>query len=376
MNDNTQDNTLRILQNEKSDICISIIMPTHRLSPDRRADPAQLQKTLQAVETYLQGKYDHATATPLIQAMNELYKQIDFKHVTAGIGLFVSANVKKLVHFFFPVTERVMIAKSFDTRDLLYESYYDTPYIVLSLSQKEVKLFNARLNRLITIIDQHFPKKNTAEYEYSRPNRGKAYAGHSFLKDIEKDKSEMEAVRLKSFFRETDELLNNYASNEVPLIITGEKKDLAFFRQVTTHEQDIACTIPGNYAIYNEQELGALTWKAIKLFLDNRKEKLVRDFKEKVGEGTGLTGIEKCWKAVQEGKGYILLVEKDYSLPGYLVNNDDYELHLYPPIQPHHLVPDAVYRLIEIVLEKNGEVIILENDALEDFRRVALIARY
>jgi hypothetical protein len=122
--------------------------------------------------------------------------------------------------------------------------------------------------------------------------------------------------------------------------------------------------------------LGALTWKAMKLFLDNSKEKLIRDFQEITGEGRGITGIQNIWKAVTEGNCLKLLVEKDFSVPGYITNGADYELHLYPPVKSHQIIPDAVNRLIEMVLEKNGEVIMMENDVLQDYNRLALITRY
>ncbi len=367
---------LRILQNEKCDICISIITPTHRLSPERRTDALQLEKAIEEAKLQLLIKYNEDAVKPLIDAVNELYGQIDFLHNCAGIGLFVSKNVKKLIHFFFPVKEKIMIGHSFNVRDLIYESYYDIPYRVLMLSKKEARLFNARLNKTMAITDIHFPKKNEAEYEYNRPSRGSSYVGNAFVKDFEKDKSEMNEIRLKAFFRETDELLNSYLSNGSPLIVTGENKDLVCFGQVTIHKQHIACNIPGNYKTFNENKLGVLTWTAMKLFLDNQKEILVSDFKENKGPGPGVAGIVNSWKAVMEGRGYRLLVEKDYSVPGYINNNDDSQIYLQPPIQPHQVLTDAVTQLIRMVHEKNGEVIILENDALQDYQRLALITRY
>lgn len=376
MNKHMLSNDLQTLLEERSDVCISVIMPTHRLSPGRRTDPAELANIMENVKLGLQKKYDNATIAPLLLAMDDLYEQIDFIHNTAGIGIFVSAHVKKLVPFFFPVKERVTIAQSFDVRDLLYQSYYDTPYVVLQLSQKETRLFNGRLNALTEITDSHFPKKNDAEYEYSRHSRGNSNTGHSFVKEIEKDRSAIEEIRFKNFFRETDQVLNSYLSNKVPLIVTGENKDLSYFRQVTTHEEQIACNVPGSYANYNVHELGALTWQAMKLFLDNNKDRLVRDFSEKTGEGLGITGIDNIWKAVQEGRGYKLLVEKDYSVPGYLPEHEDYDLVLHEPKQAHRNLPDAVSSLIQLVHEKNGEVIMVENDVLRDYRRMALITRY
>ncbi|THU39573.1 hypothetical protein FAM09_13810 [Niastella caeni] len=376
MNKHIVTDNLRALRNEKNDICVSIIMPTHRLSPGRRTDPVQMEKAIQQVKLQLKNNYDQVAISTLVQAIDELYEQIDFMHNTAGIGMFVSQNVKWLIHFFFPVQERITISRSFDIRDVLYETYFDIPYVILMVSQKEARLFNARLNVVTEITDSHFPKKNEADYEYNRPSRGSSYVGHSFVKEFEKDKSISEEIRLKSFFRETDDLLKSYLNRGVPLIVTGENKDLAYFSQVTGHLQNIACNIPGNYMTFNNTELGDLTWKAVKLFLDNKKTNLVRDFKEKIGEGLGLTGIENIWKAVQEGRGYKLLVEKDLSVAGYIGNNNDYEMHLHPPKQPHHLEPGVVNRLIEAVLEKNGEVIIMDNDSLEEFGRLALITRH
>jgi hypothetical protein len=89
-----------------------------------------------------------------------------------------------------------------------------------------------------------------------------------------------------------------------------------------------------------------------------------------------VTGVENIWKAVQEGRAYKLLVEKDFSIPGYLPKDDDYNLHIFPFKQPNHLVPDVVNRLIEMVLAKNGEVIMIENDVLQDHKRMALFTRY
>jgi len=376
MNTIMQSNDIKMLLEEKSSICVSIIMPTYQLSPGRRTNPVQLYQMIQEAKSMLQNKYDNATIAPLMLAIDELYEQMDFMHNTAGIGIFVSLHVKKLVPFFFPVKERITIAQSFNVRDLLYESYYDTPYIVLQLSQKETRLYNGHLNSLTEITDQHFPQKNEVVYEYSRHTRGNSNTGHSFVKEIEKDRSAMEEIRFKNFFRETDKLLNYYLSIKVPLIVTGENKDLSYFRQVTTHEEQIVCNVPGNYATYNQHELGALTWQAMKLFKDNNKDKIVRDLSEKTGEGLGITGLDNIWRAVQEGRGYKLLVEKDYSTRGYLPDNEDYNLFLHEPNETHRILTDAVSTLIQLVLEKNGEVIMVENDVLRDYRRIALITRY
>jgi len=209
MNYNMLQNELTLLQNDKSGLCISIIGSTHQLSPDRRTDPQQLENTIQEAKAELQEKYGNTpVVAALLQRIDDLYSQIDFNHNGPGIGLFVSQNVKIVIPFFFPVRQRVSIGRSFDIRDLVYQSDYGLPYIVLTLSKEEAKLFTGQLNVLTETTDTNFPHLNNAEYEYSKPSRGSSYVGHSFVKEFEKDKSIVEEIRLKQFFKETDDLLN------------------------------------------------------------------------------------------------------------------------------------------------------------------------
>ncbi len=367
---------LAVLQKEKGDICISVISPTHRLSPERRTDQVRLEKAIQRANDYLKNQYGDQNINSHLRALDELFRNIDFNKNTEGIGLFVSASVKKLVQFSFPVKEKVIIGNSFEIRDLLYEAYYNRPYAVLLLSEKEAKLFNGRLNNVTEITDDRFPQNNTAEYEYNRAARGSSYGGNAFVKEVEKDKSILEEIRFENFFRQTDALLTGYVGNQTPLIVAGAEKNLAHFRKITQHEKNTIGYIPGNYFLAAANELGELAWNEMKVYLDNEKEDLLRDFNEKIGEGPGITGIQEIWKAVKEGRGFKLLVEKDFSLPGFIINEEEYHLYLHPPKKAHRVLPDAVNELIEIVLEKKGEVVMVENDRLKDHARIALITRY
>lgn len=114
----------------------------------------------------------------------------------------------------------------------------------------------------------------------------------------------------------------------------------------------------------------------MKQYLDQEKAKLINDFKEKKGEGRSITGLQNIWKAVTEGRGFKLLVEKDYSHRGFVNDNNEYQLSLGAPHDDHYVLTDAVNNIIEMVLKKNGEVVIFDNDTLKAYVRMALITRY
>lgn len=357
-------------------ICISIIVPAHRLSPERRTDRERLEKAIQRAKGYLMANYSQDEIKPLVKAIDELYSRLDFNHNEEGIGLFVAPGIRQLVQFFFPVKEKVMVGESFDIRDLLYQEYYAGPYIVLMLNEKEARLFQARSNALEEVHDARFPKKHEAQYEYQRPVYGSANGKNAFTKSIEKDKSQLEEIRYESFLKLVDDALSNYVTGDTPLIITGAQKDLAYFNKVTRHVENIAGLLPGNYAHLSINELGKMTWNIMKSFLNVVKQKEIGELEGRTGNRNCLTGILDIWEAVQEGRGLKLLVEKDYAMAGFLKKDNDYQLYLHPPKEPHRILPDAINSLIETVLEKNGKVILLENKSLQAYQRMALVTRY
>ncbi|MDP4261359.1 MAG: hypothetical protein Q8941_02400 [Bacteroidota bacterium] len=363
------------LQNEKGNICVSVIVPAHRLSPERRTDVTEVKKAIEKAGQLLQYKYGEKEVEPLVQTMHGLYKTIDFTHNLDGIGLYVSPHFKLSVKFPFPVEEKVMAGDSFEIRDLLYKINYSIPYYVLVLTEKHIRLFEGSWDELAEIKDKNFPVDYKDDFEYAKPVHSAHYAGYSQVKGFEKDKSELETIRFRDFFREVDKLLDNYLVNDTPLLLTGVERELSLFGGITGHARKIAGKITRSFNYSHEKELADIAWPAMYQYFKNEREKLVKEFAEKIGEGLAVTGIQDIWSAAQEGRALKLLVEKDYRCPGFLTG-EGYRLHLFPPESPHKVLPDAVDALIVAVLEKSGHVFFVDNGTLKDYDRIALITRY
>ncbi len=368
--------SLQTQKNKTGNICVSIITPVSFLLKDRKLISMQIEKAVHQAKMLLRNSYDNNIATPLSDAIDELSEQIDYLHRGTGIGFFVSGHAKALIHFNFPVTEKVTIDHAFQVKELIYESYYDVSYAILALGKNETRLYTARLDNITEIIDKHFPQKRDVLYEYSGPPRGGSYTGNSSLKEFEKDKIVMDETRVSDFFRETDNVLSNYITNETLLVITGDRNDLLYYKTITAYNKQIACEIPGSHISLNPQELGPLAWKNMLLYLNKCKRRVIDDFEEKIGEGKGVTGLENIWRTVLEDRCYRLLVEKDYSVKGYLVNDRAADLRLDVPDEPHTIVADVVNDLILNALDKKAEVIVFDYNTLKDHNRLGLITRY
>lgn len=364
------------LQKEKGNICVSIVIPVHQLSPERRVDELEVKKAIKRAEELLQYKYPGSNEiNGITNSLDKLYRQLDFTHNLDGLGLFVSPGVEFAVQFPFQVEEKIMVGSNFEIRDLVRKINYSIPYYTLVITEHGGRLFEGLGDDLTEINDNNFPVGYEDSYEYSKPSRSSSYAGYSHVKIFEKDKSELEAIRLSAFFRKLDELLDTYLISDTPLVIMGVEKELSLFSKVSGHQKNIVAKIPGSYANLNEKELAELAWPAIRLHLENVYGELIKEFVEKIGERHAISGIQDVWSATREGKGFKLLVELDYRCPGFLIENEEH-LYLKPPQKPHSVLPDVVDDIIEMILEKNGKVYFVGNGALEGYGRIGLITRW
>lgn len=351
--DNSIMSTIQKMVDEKGKTCVSIIVPTHRLGQDRQADHRIMEDAVAIAKQALVNE-----STDYMVAIDELYQEIDFNKNKEGIGIFVSPNIRELVKFPFPVARKISVNKSFLLQDLLYVENYSTPYYLLDVSKKKIHLFRGVMDHLEEIHDQNFPQKVYDDYEYNKPSQSSSSAGYAHVKSYEKDKSEVELIRLKKTFRDAGKNLSEYLTKKTPLLVCGTKRSVSLFTAIANHENNIISSIGDNYHGMELHDLELLTWLQIQSYVNNQKQELVEEFKEKIGFGLAAWGIEDVRKAAIEGKGLKLLVEKNYC-------KDSNDKH-----------PDAVNKIITTVLEKNGNVIIVEDETLRDYKRIASINRY
>jgi len=361
---------IRDMVKERGKTCISIIVPTHRAGQDRQGDRLEVLRATMAVNKEVLNSPGN-----FLRDIDSLFQQIDFNRNKEGIGIFVSPGIKKLVSFPFPIKKKVIIDKCFQLLDLIYTDNYRTAYYLLDISKKEIHLFEEIMDHLEEIKDENFPKEIKDGYEYNKPSHSNSATGYAHVKEVEKDKSILNQVRIKRTFQSTDKLLSKYiVRKDVPLLLCGPTKDISSYRSITKHTENIITSISDNYKDTSLHDLEVLAWQQVRSWIDEQKLKSVNEFKEKRGEGLGVFGIEKIWIAAKEGRGRILLVERDYGKAGFVTADDG--LFLQDPGGKQAKSCDAVDEIINTVLEKNGEVIVVEKDVLEDYEGIALVTRY
>ena len=169
---------------EKEDPCISIVIPTHRYSTERRQDPKALEKAASKAKSLLQhSAWPKEKVLSLSNKIDAVLQNIDYIRLQDGLAVFVSPNITKFFLLPFPVTEKIMLGKNFELRDLIYFNQFLKPYYLLAVSKKKIRLFRGEGRDIQEVHNDDFPKQYVESYEYAKPSRASSFSAG--LKDYE-----------------------------------------------------------------------------------------------------------------------------------------------------------------------------------------------
>lgn len=352
---------LKELQSLVSTPSLSILLPTYRNFPDNKKDSIRVKNLVNEAKERLSQEFSNREIAPLLQQLETLVGEINYPHTLDGLALFVSPDFAKLFYLNFPVRERVVIDRTFATRDLVYGMHRMRRYWVLLLSQASTRLLLGTGENLEEIQDGNFPMEMTGP------------AGTTPI-PYEADSSYIDD-RHRRFFQKVDEAFNTYAQDEsLPLIVGGVVRQISFFQEVSQYADAIAGTVTGNFDKATLPELQPQVWP---IALSTRKEKHDRALKalcDAVGEQKVVSILEEVWKLAQEGRGKLLLVEKNYHVPAVVTESGG--LKVVEEVGGSEVMDDAIDEIIEAVLLQGGEVALMDDGTLSDYQKIALVLRY
>jgi hypothetical protein len=236
---------------------------------------------------------------------------------------------------------------------------------VLALSEKPTRLYEGLRDTLIEVTQGPFPMTHTG------PGGESALPGGvGVTKSAHRDERHMQ------FFRKVDAALGEFmAADPLPLAVVGVDRFQAFFSEVTGQREAIIARLVGSHDKTSAHELSRLVWPLVKAGLAEKRQQALQDLDRAVGERKTASGIDEAWSMAREGRGRLLLVEKDFRFPARL---DKSGQHLMPAddVNAPDVLDDAVDELITTVHDKQGQVMFAENGQLEKHGRVAMILRY
>ena len=341
---------------------ISIFAPLHRHLPGNSEDPIRLRDLADQVRRRVNAELGSRSGGEVLARLDDAIASVDLRHPAEGTAVFVAPGETHVLALPFPVRERVAVDETFATRDLVRGLSRSPRYRLLALDEKPARLLEGSGTVLTEREGDGFPC--FVEGALGEPLASGGFAAHSSRSDEQR----------RAFFRRVDGALGAlHAHDPLPVVIAGTERDLARFDEVTTHGAWIIGRLTGNHEDTRADELARLASPFVERFCTTQRAAIVDELVESIGPGRGIVGIKPAWEAATAGRVRVLLVEEDLVYPARIVDG-----HLEPAGDPEApgVIDDAVDELIELVLDRAGDVVIVDSAALGDHGPAAALLRY
>lgn len=354
-----------LLQQIRGYPALTITLPTHRTAPQNQQDPIRVKNLVKQAVTRLLQEFNKREIESLLARLEKLVSEIDYRYTLDGLALFVNRDFARAFQLPFTLEERIVVDETFYTRPLVFAMNRTPRYWALVLSEKPTRLYEGTRDVLVEIRDGGFPMTHEGPGG-ERPLPG----GFGVKKSAYRDEYH------RKFFRQVDAALKPFLANDpLPLAVIGVDRFLAFFNEVTAHRSAILTTLTGSHDKTSPHELSKLLWPLVEANLNMRRQQALSELDKAVSEGRFVSTVGEVWRLANEGRGRLLLVEKDFHFPARL---DKTGRHLIPAedATAPDVIDDAVDEIIETVLNKQGQIVFVDNGQLAAHQRIVLLLRY
>lgn len=345
--------------------CISLIMPFEPKMNLKKELDHKLKVAADKIEHTLLRDYPEDKVENVIKKLRETIGNLNYYTHKKSIAIFISPLIDKVYYLDIPIDEKIIIDESFEIRDLIFSKKEIHKYLLAVLSSKWTKIYLGNTNHFVRIT-LNVPD-NIQYYDHNT---------HEKIANFT-DEIKRKEILLNKFLHHTDNglalLLQAY---KLPLFVMGTVKTLGYFKSLTRNAKHIIDYIPGNFEESTEFDLQKTMQPYIADWKKITQANLLKQLDDAMGKKKLAVGIDAVWKASYQKKGRLLVVEKNYMYPAHHSDSPEMIYRYEKENKNVFFIKDAVDDIIEKVISSGGDVEFVDEGALKDFDKIALIEYY
>jgi hypothetical protein len=353
---------LKELKDVVSDCCVTILLNTHRNKQQYDLDRLQLRKLLKEADKRLYQYESQEKARLLSSRINDLAKQIRFENNLDCLILFVNEKVTKYLHLPIQVENRVIIDKSFATRDLVRLLHMKTNYFILVFSEHKARLIEAFDEKLIQEYGYPFPIENTDLYS---------------TKTIELKNADLQKRLLTEFYNRIDKAVNEvYNDNPKPILLCSQEMNCSEYLKVADLKDTIFPDfLKGNKLYMEANEIIREAWQVVRKqqFEKNRLRR--QELEQALSSGQYISDANEIWHATSEGRIRTVFLDETLFRPARIDNNNLTFVSDEDRNKPG-VIDDIYDEIIEASMNSGAEVVFLPKGELSEFNGFGAVTRY
>lgn len=347
------------IKNTKAEGCVTIIMNTHQTRPAIQQDMLTLKNLAKEAEERVLSLYDSKTAEAILRQLKNTINTIDFSRNDKSLIFFICAEFGHYLSLPTSVKNRVVIDKTFATRDVYRAMHETTTYYVLALSRKKA--------RLIKAVNDHGEELKNAPFPLFNPEYNKQRAKLS--------PDDIEEALIVEFFNNVDKALWEVIhNNDLPVVIASEIRNYNIFSKISRLKNKIIGRVPLLHEEAKVHQIVAEARHLVEKNLEKETKKQLSKLEKAINNQRFLTDYTEVWNAIQQGRGRTLFVKKGFHQPAVFVNGHVALIEKVMKDAPL-VVEDIIDEMIEKMINQKGEVVFIDGNHLDRFNGIALIVK-
>ena len=361
---------------------VSIYMETHRNGAEVAAQPLRLRAAIDEARGILAGD-DVDGVDDVLAPLEALIGDQEFwRHQADGLALFASRDFGRLYRLPVRVRNMVVVGPTFHTKPLIEFLQAPERFWVLSVTQKEVRMWEGTTTELApvnlhvvpTSLQEALGTEVVSDRLNLRSPRGKGSApifhGHGAGKDDTKQE-------LEKFFRAVDAGVRDLLADEIsPIILAAVDYYHPIYRSVSKLENLADEGIVGSIGAWDEGRIHAAAWPIAQKSVERKLDVALDLWESSYGRGKAESDLAVIARLAVAGRIRLLLAENGRTVWGRINRiAGDVELIREGGSDPHGGAVDLLDELAELTIQFGGRALVLPGHKMPTDTGLAAVLR-
>ncbi|WP_037915317.1 baeRF3 domain-containing protein [Actinacidiphila yeochonensis] len=344
---------------------VSVLLPTHRRQPDNAQDSVRLRNLLEEAKNAVHNdpEVSRSDRIDVIGQLDQAMSEVDLVYAEDGLAIFAAPGEHQVWSLERSVPERVLLAQTFLTRNLVAAHAASRPYWVLALSADVATMWSGSRHQAPQPEKGPFPvRRPTVDFDPERQEQ------------IGDTPSTFRDEDTRTYLREVTEAANAVlAADPRPLYVVGDVAALAALDEVgPLVKEAVARVSQGGLAGGPAEALGEAVRQADRERDEAQVAAVLADLDRARGRKAFAGGVDEVWQSVVERRAALVAIEDGFRA----TVRDDGE-HLVPAgAAERGARDDIVDEIAEQALDTGARVHFVPDGTLEGSGHVAAVLRF
>ena len=362
---------------------VSLFMPTHRFGSGVEADKLRWNNLVNGVEGVLAQRMRRPDVHALLAPARDLQDDaMAWQYMSDGLAMFLRPDGHRTFRVPAPMVELATVGSRTVMGPMLRLFAGDERFLVLALSQREIRLMEGSRNvveqvqltdvptSLKDAVDPQEPRSNTMARPAANAGRGgpAVFYGHGAGdRHLKKDE-------LLRFLRQVSNGLRDVLAGETaPMVLFGLDPLIVTYREVNAYEHLLDAAVVHDADQLSIEQLHEMAWPLVEQRLRKDRAQVIDRYHSLSNTGRVSSDLEEVLQAATEGRVETLFIKADPWCWEEVAGNDSAIVELGD--DPRYAACEQVDMAAVATLKASGRVYATSQSVVPD-SQVAAIFRY